>query len=59
MRKKQGLSISQYGEAIWLINSLSYDNNENVPNIHQEFADNFRKIIFHEISQNHFPEVFC
>ena len=34
-----------------LINSLLYDKNENVPNIHREFAD---KIIFHEISPKSF-----
>ena len=44
--------------AIWLINSLLDGKNELIPNIKQEFADNFTKIIIHEISPKSFSQDF-
>ena len=46
--KIEGLVFHGMARAIRLINSLLHGKNENVLNIHREFADNFRKIIFHE-----------
>ena len=45
-------------QAVRLINSLLYRKNENIPNIHRQFADNFLKNIFHEISLKSFSQGF-
>ena len=45
-------------QAVRLINSLLYGKNENIPNIHRQFADNFRINIFHEISPKSFSQGF-
>ena len=55
VRKNEGLVFHGMARAIRLINSLFYGKNENVPNIHREFADNFpKKLFFHQISPKSF-----
>ena len=44
--KKGGLSISRYGTSNSVNNSLLYYKNENIPNIHRQFADNSPKKYF-------------
>ena len=44
--KNDGLVFHGTARAIRLINSLSYGTNDNVPNIHREFADNVPKNYF-------------
>ena len=44
--KTEGLVFHGTVRAIWLINSLLYDQNKNIPNIHRQFADNFSKNYF-------------
>ena len=44
--KNEDLVFHGTARAIRLINSLLHGKNENVPNIHKEFADNFSKNCF-------------
>ena len=37
---------------------FKFSENKNIPKIHREFPDNFRKIIFHEISPKSFSQGF-
>ena len=58
--KNEGLVFHGTARAIRLINSLLYEKNENIPNIHRQFANNSpKKIFFTKLDQNHFPKVFC
>ena len=46
MRKNEGFVFHGTARVIRLINSLLYDKNENIPDFHREFADNFPKKYF-------------
>ena len=54
--KDEGWVFHGTARAIRLINSLLFGENENIPNIHREFPDNFPKnYFFTKLVQNHFP----
>ena len=48
--KIEGLVFHGIAGAIRSRNSFLYGRNENIPNIHRQFADNSQKNVFHEIS---------
>ena len=56
--RNDGLVFHGTARAIRLINSLLDGKNENIPNIHRQFADNSQKNIFHEIRPKLFSQGF-
>ena len=59
MHKNEGLVFHGTARAVWLINSLLYVKNENIPKkLHREFSNNFLKYYFQEISPKTFSQGF-
>ena len=60
VRKKRGLSISWYGTRNAVNINFIKGSNENIPEVHREFADRiFRNIIFHKTGSRSFSQDFC